>query len=265
MDLLRRCACALALFLLTESVALAGTKVYVADYPENRIVVIDSSSDTVADTIQLSSPPVSVAAANDGSFVIAVMPEINKLAKIVLPSKGITLFDIPANAGAVGLHPNGRKAYVSCYDGVNWCVAVLDIVSGTVSKTIPLSVTIDYGSVWINNVNVAPSGQKAYVTWGDSSDVSVIDTVQDVFVKNIYSPPSYNMETAFTPDSTHAVVSSLGLNCNYNGGLSTIDAVKDEYLYSQYLAYGTFGVKTTADRVKSVLGWLMLVQNFACL
>lgn len=243
-----------------QVLASISTLLYVSVYPDNKIAAIDSSLDKVVDTIPLPSQPTGIAASKDGRVILAVLSNINKLAKITLPGKAISQIDIPAGVGAVALHPNGQKAYVPYSVGSDWFVGVVDLALGTLNS-IPVSAIGDYGDAWINNINIAPSGAKAYVSWGVSSDISVIDTVQDKFINNIYSPPSYHDEVAFTPDSTLAIASSRGLNCYYNGGFSKIDAVNDQNLYSDYLSYGTEGAKWNADGTKAYVAGACAAKN----
>ena len=110
----------------------------------------------------------------------------------------------------VAVHPNGQKAYIAYTVGADFFVGVLDLTQGTI-KPIPLSVVFDYGTGWIGDINVAPSGAKAYVSWGVSGYISSIDAVYDQFLTNIYSPPSYHDEVTFSADSTLAFATSRGL------------------------------------------------------
>jgi DNA-binding beta-propeller fold protein YncE len=153
-------------------------------------------------------------------------------------------------AGAVAILPSGQKAYVTQTTATGTSVSVIDPSSLTVLKSTPL---VGEGSV-IDNINIAPSGLKAYVSFGGvDTTVAVIDTTLDQVKTSINAQTYYHDEVAFSGDSSLAVVSSRGLNCPTNGGFSQLDAANDVLLSADNLTSGKIGVKVSADKTKAYL------------
>lgn len=224
------------------------TRIYVSVPAENRIAVVDPASDQVIDSIPLPSSPQGIAASKDGSFVLAVLSNISQLAKVHLPDKTVTQMNLPG--GAVAILPNGQKAYVTQNTATGTSVSVIDPSTLTLTKSITLA---GAGSV-VNNINIAPSGLKAYVSFGGiDTTVGVIDTTLDQLKATINAQTYYHDEVAFSADSSLAVVSSRGANCPTNGGFSQLDAVNDVFLSADNLTSGKIGVKVSTDKTKAYL------------
>jgi subtilisin family serine protease len=227
----------------------SATRIYVGVPAENRIAVVDPGSDQVIDSIPLPSAPQGIAISRDGSFLLAVLPNAGQLAKVHLPDKIVTQMNI-TGAGAVAILTNGQKAYVTQNTATGTSVSVIDPSTLTLTKSITLA---GAGSV-VNNINIAPSGLKAYVSFGGiDTTVGVIDTALDQLKATINAQTYYHDEVAFSADSSLAVVSSRGANCPTNGGFSQLDAVNDVFLSADNLTSGKIGVKVSTDKTKAYL------------
>ena len=226
-----------------------NSKVPLLNPAENRVAVVDPGSDQVIDSIPLSSAPQGIAISRDGSFLLAVLPNAGQLAKVHLPDKTVTQMNI-TGASAVAILPSGQKTYVTQTTATGTSVSVVDPSTLTVLKSIPLA---GAGSV-IDNINAAPSGLKAYVSFGGiDTTVAVIDTALDQLKASINAQTYYHDEVAFSADSSLAVVSSRGANCPTNGGFSQLDAVNDVFLSADNLTSGKIGVKVSADKTRAYL------------
>ncbi|MEO6600783.1 MAG: YncE family protein, partial [Polyangiaceae bacterium] len=123
---------------------------------------------------------------------------IGAVAVLVLSAGCSSNSDAPTAAPAA--FPN-RKAYVGLFGDQS--VAVLDIVTKQVIKTIP--VTSPDGLI------VTPDGKKVYVSSTDSHSVKVIVTADDTLATSI-EVGAKPAGIAITPDGTRVVASVGGAN-----------------------------------------------------
>jgi hypothetical protein len=229
--------------------AEAATNVYISRWQENKISVVNSAWNSVVGEILVPASPGAIVVSGDGSFMLAALSSGAgiALARIDLRSKAVTnTLSVPGFSGAIALHPSQAKAYISLLDSssAQWAIGVVNLSSFTLTTTIPVSVPGLDGPANIHNINIAPSGMKLYVSWSVSYGVSVVDTVADTFAKTFFTPYlAYHDETAFSPDSSVAVMATRGFNCLYDGGFAKIDAVNDVSRLSVRLWHGTIAAK----------------------
>ena len=109
---------------------------YITNLDANTVSVIDTTSNTVADTIPVGSRPGGVAVTPDGSTVYVANQGANTVSVIATASNTVTA-TIPVGSvpWGVAASPDGSTVYVTNFQ--NNTVSVIDTTSNTVTATIP--------------------------------------------------------------------------------------------------------------------------------
>lgn len=202
---------------------------YVAN-DNNKISVIDTSTNTVVNTISVLSPDnvvKAIAITPDGRYLYVtnlynVVAVIDTCSNTVVAT--ITVGDFPAG---IAITPDGRYVYVAnsgLATSTSGTVSVIDTNTNLVVATIPV------GRDPIG-VAITPNGNFVYVTNGKSDNVSVIDTTTNTVVNTI-AVGDFPQGIAITPNGTFAYVANQGqsslsntvsvINLNTNTVIATV-------------------------------------------
>ena len=182
-----------------------GTRAYVTDYINHAVLVVDTSTNTVVNTIRLVDSPATyafpggIAVSADGTR--AYVASANGGISIVDTATGNVVGNIPLANGSIriALSPDGTKAYVSNHTADR--VDVLDLTNGTVITSIT-----DINKPF--DIAVGPDGTRAYVitTANGPYSIKVIDTATYTVIDSvILRPQGYPTPFAgltFSPDGS---------------------------------------------------------------
>lgn len=246
--------------------ALFAFTAYICDTNNNRIVILDTVTDTITGII--SSPnfnrPVGIGITPDGTkgYVINVggnnITPINLTTNTVLPNITSPLLAINTNtltnSFVVSITPDGKTAYVPT--GTN-TVLVLDVATNTLLNPI-----IGFPQA-TQNIAISPNGLIAYLPLGGNlgSIVSVVNLQTNQIIANI---PNINQTFAATVSGnglrayisngagqlttistlTNTVINTLNIG-GVNGSIPTMLSPDNNTLY--YQAGSSNGVLKTID------------------
>ena len=119
---------------------------FTADQTALRLVVMDTSSNTVAGSIPLPGLGFGTAPTPDGRWLLVAVPALNRVAVADLASmRVVRSIDVPRAPQEILVRPDGARAYVSCDSAGK--VAVLDLSAWRVSGLIDVG-RIDDGLAW---------------------------------------------------------------------------------------------------------------------
>ncbi len=172
---------------------------YITNQGDSTVSVIDTSSNTVTDTITVGTLPDGVAVTPDGSRVYVANWFSNTVSVIDTSTNTVTdTIAVGSGPYGVAVTPDGSRFYVAnTHDDT---VSVIDTSSNTVTATIPVG-SVPYG------VAVTPDGSHVYVTNSGSSNVSVIDTSTNTVTTTINAVTN-PYGGAVTPDGSHVYVAN---------------------------------------------------------
>ena len=185
-----------------------GASVYVACFGGNKVDVISSASNSVIATIVVGASPIQVAVSPNGAQVYVVAQAANQVNVIDTASKSVIAnITVGSHPNRVAFSPDGTRGYVTNLYSGN--VSVIDTSSKSVIGSFPtgtgpvdiavtsngrLYVSNQYsntvtvhdfsgsllatipGFVFPNSVAANPNGTRVFVTNGNASTVSTIDT-----------------------------------------------------------------------------------------
>lgn len=272
----------------TRAAAASGVFVYMEDEsgPPYSLQILDTSTDTVTDTIALPADAISLAANDDGTRLFVLNQNI--AISVFDTTTNTDIAEIPVGGDdPVGLavSPDGSIAYVG-YEETNE-VKVVDIASGTVTDTIPvgdepaqMAVTPDGSRLFVadfagNTVTVvdtasdavvdtiavaarpqfiviSPDGMRAYVSAFGS--LTVIDTTSDTVVANVLTPGRSPETLAINPAGTR-LYSADGM-----GGVEVVDTTTDALTTTVPVDSGPEGIAVTPDGSKVYTGGVSTVS-----
>jgi len=158
-----------------------GSKLYIANFSDNSVSVINPSSNTVTDTITgFGTEPCGLAFTPNGNklYVSIFDPQSGAAVAVINAVSHAVITTLPMSDGAASLasSPDGSKVYVA--GNTNSSVTVIDTQSDSISATIPV------GPGPVHPV-VAPDGSKVYVDNVGSNTVSVIDPTSNTEISRI--------------------------------------------------------------------------------
>lgn len=221
--------------------------VYVANYDSNTISVIDSSTNSVINTIPVGKEP-SILMASPKKDRIYYVQDNNTVGVIDVNTNTVTAtIPVGTNPYYMVFNPSGTRLYVSNYSSNN--VSVIDTNANQVIATIPVGtnphmivsnsdgtrvyVTTyedpfnDYrDSVYVidattntvittilvgqdpNNLVINPDGTRVYVTNHSSNTVSVIDTATNEVIATIDAMKDDSPDILINPSGTRVYVTS---------------------------------------------------------
>jgi YVTN family beta-propeller protein len=149
-------------------------RVYVANNGGDTVSVIQTSDNTVIDTITVGNSPTGIGITPNGARVYVANAGADTVS--VIQTSDNTVIDTISLTGVANLaiSPDGTRVYVASGDSI----AVIATSSNTVIDTISLAET-PYKIV------VSPDGTKVYVSSAGSSSISVIQTSDDTIANTI--------------------------------------------------------------------------------
>lgn len=257
---------------------------YVANYGDNTVTVINTSTGMVVKTIAVGTNPWGVAVNQMGTLAYVTNLGSNNVSVISTSTNTVTatINVLPQlNPAGIAFSPSGKAAYVA--NSGSGSVSVINPATLTVTKTIP---------VQTNPVGVAvtPNGTFVYIVNSGSGSVSVLSTLTNTVLATIavgvnpawpaISPDgstvyvtNHNSNTvSVIRTADHAVVNTINVSAgpygdavspdghwlyvaNYNGGVgnlvTVIDTSTQTVAKTIVVGTGPVGVAFTQDSARA--------------
>ncbi len=191
-------------FILLQTLFLiAEERAYVANWEADNISVIQTSNNTVVETISTDTGPIGLAFTPDHEYVYVTnygSAACNNKVTVIQTSDNtilttITVGNCPAQ---IAITPNGLYGYVANYFSDSF--SVIEISSNTVVAT----VTTGDGPM---GVTITPDGQYAYFALEQAGSVQVVQTSDNTIVATI-GVGSSPYRIAITPNGDYAYVTN---------------------------------------------------------
>lgn len=210
-----------------------GSLVYVANFGEDTVSVVDGS--TVTATLPVGSCPQGLAVTPDGNWLF-VANTADSVVSIIDTSVPSVVGTIPVAYGPRGAiaSADGKTVYVSMFSRQ---VYVIDVATRSVVGTIPVG-----RNPW--GMALHPSGSPLYVVNNDDSTVSVVDLIGGAPTATI--PVGVGPHTVvLTSDGARAYVDNQA-----EATVSVIDTALDRVIGTIGVGRLPFGIDITPDGKK---------------
>ena len=187
---------------LASMMGMAQTA-YITNYNDNTVSVINVATNTVINTIKVSSNPYGVSASPDGSKVYVTNYGDSTVSVINTATNAVSAtITVGVKPAGICVNPDGSKVYVA--NTIDGTVSVINASTNTVSTNVKIGV-----SPW--GVCVSPDGNKVYVTGNfnqEISSVNVINTVADTVSRNIYLAYNPHYGVTISPDGNKLYITN---------------------------------------------------------
>lgn len=169
----------------TAAASPDGTRVYVSNFWDNSVSVVDLATRSVIKTFTGVPLASSLVVSPDGTRLYvnaSIYPSPGYFVQVLDTDSGATVATIPLNVPQSGsglaIAPDGKRLYVTnqALNGSN--VKVIDLPSNTVIATVPLP-TVPRG------IDVTPDGQFAYVSVQEAHAAAAISTATNTVVATV--------------------------------------------------------------------------------
>jgi YVTN family beta-propeller protein len=152
-----------------------GTSVYLTDYYNYYVYVIDTNTNTVAATIPVGQTPDEVAVTPDGTQVYVA--NSMGISVINTTTNGVTNLSVYPSYG-VAVTPDGKNVYAT--NEVSGLVSVINTTTNTVTAIVHVGL-----NTAPNGVAVTPDGTRVYVANNYGNNISVIDTASNAVIATV--------------------------------------------------------------------------------
>ena len=153
-----------------------GSRVYVANYGDSSVSVINTATNTVVTTVSVGSYPWDLAMSPDGSRVYVVNYYADSVSVIATATNAVVAtVGVGSYPQAVAVSPDGSRVYVANYGGDS--VSVINTATNAVVATVSVGRRP-------SGVAVSPDGSRVYVPIEDSK-VKVINTATNAVVATV--------------------------------------------------------------------------------
>jgi YVTN family beta-propeller protein len=223
-------------FLLALALLLAGPLraqyAYVTSFYENNVSVIQTSDNTVVDTIAVGTYPYGLAVSPGGSRVYVANLGSNTVS-VIQTLDNTVVATVPVGDGpiSVAVSPDGSRLYVTNQN--SGTVSVLQ----TSDNTVVANITV---GAYPNGVAVSSDGSRLYVTNGGSFNVSVIQTSDNTVIATVDLGSNIN-DVAVSPDGSRLYVPTPSF-----GTLSVIQT-SDNTVVASVPMNSSYGVAVSPD------------------
>lgn len=193
----------LCIIIILTSLVWSEERAYVANWEANNISVIQTSNNTIMETIPTTTGPIGLAFTPDHEYVYVTnygMGTCNNKVTVIQTSDNsvvttITVGNCPAQ---IAITPDGLYGYVANYFSDSF--SVIEISSNTVVAT----VTMGNGPM---GVSITPDGQYAYFAMEQAGSVQVVQISDNTVVATV-SVGSSPYRIGITPDGAYAYVTN---------------------------------------------------------
>jgi YVTN family beta-propeller protein len=155
-----------------------GRTVYVSGDGSSSVDVIDTTSDKVVKTINVGKTPNGVALTPDNRLLLVAVYDENRIAFVDTSTQTVIATAAVPKPHTVAISPDGKIAYVTVQDPGHFGLALIDLGTRSVARTLPLEKTPRDGEF-------GPDGKAFYFTEAGVSSVQVLDPSSDKIVAEI--------------------------------------------------------------------------------
>ncbi|MBN1139692.1 MAG: beta-propeller fold lactonase family protein [Anaerolineae bacterium] len=181
----------------------AGDRLLVINAHDGSVIVLDTATHTVLDTVAVGRSPEDVAISPDGS--LAYVPNKHDWTVSAIDLTALEVVDtipVPGGGGpfAVAFAPDGSRGYVAVQDDA---VHVIDPATHAISRTIPVSQCGHTGDLVIS-----PDGRRGYLAALNADRVVVLDLVGETVSDTL--PVGRPKGLALNADGSRLYVGTFG-------------------------------------------------------
>ena len=204
-----------------------GSRVYVANYGDSSVSVINTATNTVVTTVSVGSYPWDLAMSPDGSRVYVVNYYADSVSVIATATNAVVAtVGVGSYPQAVAVSPDGSRVYVANYGGDS--VSVINTATNAVVATVSVGRRP-------SGVAVSPDGSRVYVPIEDSK-VKVINTATNAVVATV-GVGSSPYGVAVSPDGSRVYVSNY-----YDDSVSVINTATNAVVATVGVGSYPYGV-----------------------
>ena len=204
-----------------------GSRVYVANYGDSSVSVINTATNTVVTTVSVGSYPWDLAMSPDGSRVYVVNYYADSVSVIATATNAVVAtVGVGSYPQAVAVSPDGSRVYVANYGGDS--VSVINTATNAVVATVSVGRRP-------SGVAVSPDGSRVYVPIEDSK-VKVINTATNAVVATV-GVGSYPEGVAVSPDGSRVYVANY-----YDDSVSVINTATNAVVATVGVGSYPYGV-----------------------
>ena len=155
-----------------------GRRVYVTGDESSSMNVIDTATDKVARTVEVGKGPHGVALTPDAGLLLVAVNGEDQVAFVDTAKQAVIGKVSVPKPHTIAIRPDGRVAYVSSQEPEKYALAVVDIASRSVTRTIALDKPP-------RDVEIGFGGKAVYFTVAGMNAVQVLDPASNSIVASI--------------------------------------------------------------------------------
>jgi YVTN family beta-propeller protein len=208
------------------------------------VLVIETATNMVVDTIPIASGAWGVTITPDGSALYVSDSGIDGSVSVISTATNTIVDTVPVGEGPIALlvTPDGAFVYVTNL-GLTFAtssVSVIATATNTVVDTIPARTPAAAGvGNGPRNMVITPDGTQIYVGNNLSFDISVIATATNTVTATIVDPFLNPIDLAVSPDG------ALVYSTNSGTSVLLIDTATNELVDSFEVGFGSWGIAVT--------------------
>src|SRR4029079_4424615 len=154
------------------------SRVYVAGDGSSSLDVIDTATDRVTKTLDVAKKPNGIALTRDGKLLLVTVYGEDRVALLdTTTNEVVGTIPVP-KPHTVSIEPNGQCRYATSQEPHHFGLAVIDLASRSVIKTVPLDKTPRDGEF-------GDGGKRFYFTEAGVAAVQVLDTTSNNTIAQI--------------------------------------------------------------------------------
>jgi YVTN family beta-propeller protein len=155
-----------------------GGTVYVTGDGSSLLDIIDTASDRVTKTVEVGKKPNGIALTPDGRLLLVTVYGEDRIAIVDTATQDVVGTIPVPKAHTVSVQPDGKLAYVTSQEPDHFGLAVIDLSSRNVVRTVPLEKTPRDGEF-------GAEGKRFYFTEAGVAAVQVLDPASGKIVAEI--------------------------------------------------------------------------------
>ena len=155
-----------------------GSTVYVAGDGSSSLNVIDTATDRVTKTLDVGKKPNGITLTPDGKLLLVTLYGEDRIALLDTATNDVVGTIPVPKPHTVSVEPSGKLAYATSQEPGHFGLAVIDLGSRSVVRTVPLDKTPRDGEFGAN-------GRRFYFTEAGVAAVQVLDPASDKVVAEI--------------------------------------------------------------------------------
>jgi YVTN family beta-propeller protein len=155
-----------------------GSTVYVAGDGSSSLNVIDTASDRVIKTIEVGQKPNGITLTPDGKLLLVTVYGEDRIALVDTATNDLVGTIPVPKPHTISVEPNGKLAYATSQEAGHFGIAVINLSSRSVMRTLPLDKTPRDGEF-------GDAGKRFYFTEAGVAAVQVLDPASDKIVAQI--------------------------------------------------------------------------------